>query len=193
MTSQAAVHEPQLTAPVMSPLTTRSLHDGIVVIGPVLPEDSAKLFLWLNDVESAHLDLPYRPLDWMGFNNWLGDLSKNPSQVFFAIRRIDNPAIIGFIALTKIQPIHRSAELGVRIGEKTERGKGYGGNAIALALQYAWNNLNLHRVHLTVFDTNFHAISAYMLAGFRREGLMQQAAFINGNWCNVVQMAALRP
>jgi RimJ/RimL family protein N-acetyltransferase len=176
-----------------SPLTRLSLHDSAVVIGPILPEDTATLFLWLNDVESANQDLPYRPLDWMGYNNWMAELSRNCAQSVFAIRRVDGPAIIGFVALTGIQPIHRSAELGVRIGSEKDRGKGYGSAAVALALKYAWNYLNLNRVHLRVISTNQRARAAYAKAGFSDEGVHRQALYLNGAWCDMAQMAALRP
>jgi diamine N-acetyltransferase len=183
---------PEIGGAAISPLTAQSLRDGAVVIGPVLPEDTAALFLWLNDAQTAELDMPFRPMDWMGYNNWLTEISRNASQVFFAIRRISHPAIIGFVALTKIHPVHRCAELSVRIGAEGDRGKGYGAAAIALALRYAWNQLNLHRVHLTVFSTNQRAIGAYNASGFQCEGLLRQAAFINGAWCDVIQMGVLR-
>jgi RimJ/RimL family protein N-acetyltransferase len=182
-----------LPSHAISPLTRLSLHDRAVVIGPVLPEDTATLFLWLNDVEAANLDLPYRPLDWMGYDNWMAQLSRNCSQTFFAIRRVDGPAIIGFVALTGIQPVHRSAELGIRIGSEKDRGTGYGSAAVALALKYAWNHLNLNRVHLRVLSTNLRARAAYAKAGFSDEGVHRQALFLNGAWCDMAQMAALRP
>jgi len=193
MTAAASKLNPDLSgaAVPMSALTSHSMRDGIVTIGPILPEDTGALFLWLNDVDAAELDLPFRPMDWMGYHNWLAEISRNGSVVLFAIRRLSHPAIIGYIALTKIHPVHRSAELGLRIGAEADRGKGYGSSALALALRYAWNQLNLNRVQLTVLNTNQRAISAYRAVGFQREGLLRQAAFIGGNWCDVIQMGIL--
>ena len=164
-----------------------------MTIGPILPEDTAAIFLWLNDVESVALDLAYRPVDWMHYNNWLESVGKNPSQVIFAVRHVSSPKILGFVALSKIDAIHRSAELEVRIGAETDRGKGYGKAAIQLASTYAWKHLNLNRIHLSVLDTNRRAIAAYEAAGFQHEGRQRQAAFINGHWTDVVIMGALRP
>ena len=174
-------------------LAAHSMRNDAVVIGPLLPEDTGAMFLWLNDVDAAAMDLPFRPIDYMGYHNWLAELSRNAATVLFAIRRLRQPAIIGYIALTRIHPVHRSAELGVRIGVAEERGKGHGSAAIALALRYAWKQLNLNRVHLTVLSGNHRAIRAYQAAGFQHEGLMRQAAFIDGNWSDVVQMGILRP
>jgi RimJ/RimL family protein N-acetyltransferase len=177
----------------MSALTAVSLRGDRVVIGPILPEDTAAIFLWLNDVEAARSDLAFRPVDWMHYNAWLEAFSKNPAQVIFAIRALNAARILGFVALTKIDPVHRSAECCIRIGSDTDRGQGYGRQAIALMLDYAWKNLNLHRIHLSVFENNRRAIGAYRAAGFEYEGKLRQAAWIDGAWTDVVLMGALRP
>jgi RimJ/RimL family protein N-acetyltransferase len=176
----------------ISPLASLSMRSGSVVLGPILPEDTGSIFLWLNDVESIVLDLPYRPVDWMNYNGWLEDFSKNPSQVIFAIRRIHDPKIIGFVVFVEISAVHRSAKFGIRIGAETDRSKGYGKEAIRLALTYAWKHLNLNRVRLSVFDSNRRAIAAYRAAGFQHEGTLREAAYINGGWTDVVLMGALR-
>jgi [ribosomal protein S5]-alanine N-acetyltransferase len=177
----------------LSPLSAVSLHDDQVTIGPLMPEDTASLFLWLNDIDAANLDLAFRPIDWTAFQAWLADLGRNPTRVFFGIRQVSQAAIVGYLALTNINAVHRSAELGIRIGAAGNRGKGYGRAAIALALNYAWRNLNLHRVQLSVIANNTRAYRSYLAAGFEEEGRLSQAAFIDGQWTDVIIMAALRP
>ncbi|MGD0143988.1 MAG: GNAT family protein [Rhizomicrobium sp.] len=177
----------------LSPLSAVSLHDAQISIGPFMPEDSASLFLWLNDIDAANLDLAFRPIDWSAFQTWLAEVGRSPARVMFAIRKISQPPILGYLALTNIHAVHRSAELGIRIGAAADRGKGYGQAAVALALKYAWQNLNLHRVQLTVLAHNARAIGSYRAAGFEEEGRLTHAAFIDGHWVDVVIMAALRP
>lgn len=177
----------------LSPLSAVSLHDTQIAIGPFMPEDAASLFLWVNDIDAANLDLAFRPMDWTAFQGWLADIGRNQTRVMFAIRKVSQPQITGYIALTNIHAVHRSAELGIRIGAAADRGKGYGQAAIALALKYAWKNLNLHRVQLTVFAHNTRAIASYRAAGFEEEGRLTHAAFIDGKWTDVIIMAALRP
>ena len=92
-----------------------------------------------------------------------------------------------------INSVHRSAELGIRIGEEKNRGQGYGKEALRLAVDFCWNHLNLNRVQLVVFKHNDRAIGAYKAVGFRKEGLLRKAAFIGGGWVDVIVMAALRP
>jgi len=176
----------------LAPLTAVSLRNDTVTIGPLLPEDTGPLFLWLNDIDAARLDLAYRPTDWMAFKTWLDELGRNNSQMVFAIRKLFEPQIIGFVIFKNIQFVHRAADIGVRIGAEAERGKGYGKRALTLALNFAWNHLNLHRVSLTVFAHNTRAIAAYRAVGFSEEGLLKDAAYIDGEWVDVVPMAVVR-
>jgi RimJ/RimL family protein N-acetyltransferase len=180
-------------APQIPPVSAVSLRNDSVAIAPLMPEDTGQLFIWMNDVSAARLDLAYRPTDWMAFKAWLDELARTNAQVLFAIRKLFEPRIIGFVIFKNIQFVHRSADIGVRIGYEAERGKGYGKRALELALNFAWNHLNLHRVSLTVFAHNERAIAAYRSVGFVEEGRQRDAAFIDGEWVDVVLMAALRP
>ncbi len=164
-----------------------------VAIGPLVPEDSAAIFRWVNDVKSASLDVAYRPVDGVAFNAWLGTFATDTSKVLFVICRRQNPAACGYIQITNIHSIHRSADIGIRIGSDEDRGRGMGRAALSLAVNYAWNHLNLNRVQLTVLATNVRAVRAYKAVGFQEEGLFRRAVFINGNWTDVLAMAILRP
>lgn len=166
---------------------------GGVAISPALPDDIGKLFLWLNDAKAALDDMPYRPVDCLAFKDWLDQQAKQSAQVLFIIRTLRPARAIGFVLFKNLNPVFRAAELGVRIGDESDRGKGHGSAGLKLALQYAWDTLNLKRVWLTVLVGNERAIAAYARAGFEQEGVMRQAAFIGGQWVDVVMMAALNP
>lgn len=186
-------HETEnLGARQMAPLTAVSLRNDAVTIGPLLPDDTGQLFVWLNDVDAARLDLAYRPTDWLAFKSWLDEFPRTGTQIVFAIRKLFEPQIIGFVIFKNIQLVHRSADVGVRIGSDAERGKGYGTQALKLALDYAWKHLNLHRVSLTVFAHNARALASYRAAGFREEGRLKDAAYIDGEWVDVIPMAVLK-
>lgn len=166
---------------------------GGVALSPALPDDIGSLFLWLNDARAALEDMPYRPVDCLAFKDWLDQQARQASQVLFIIRSLQPPRAVGFVLFKNLNPVFRAAEIGVRIGDAADRGRGHGSAALGLALQYAWDTLNLKRVWLTVFADNTRAIAAYARAGFEQEGVMRQAAFIGGEWKDVVMMAALNP
>ncbi|MGB6446390.1 MAG: GNAT family protein, partial [Xanthobacteraceae bacterium] len=64
--------------------------------------------------------------------------------------------------------------------------------ALHLAVDFCWSHLNLNRIQLIVFKHNQRAIRAYQAAGFKKEGMLRKAAFIGGEWVDLVPMAILR-
>ena len=68
---------------------------------------------------------------------------------------------------------------------------GYGTDAIHLLLNFAFKDLNLNRVYLHVFETNERALRFYEKCGFIKEGVLRQAAYIDGHYLNVLVMAIL--
>jgi RimJ/RimL family protein N-acetyltransferase len=164
-----------------------------IQIGPITVPDSEALFRWFNDAQAARADYAWRPVDGISHQKWLAGLGADPSQIWFAIRRAAHGAIIGFVILRNISPVHRCAELGVRVGEEAERGRGVGKEAAGQVLQFCWQVLNLNRVQVSVLAGNERALRLYAGLGFRREGNLRQAQYIDGAWKNVIIMGALRP
>lgn len=166
----------------------------LISLGPILPVDFQSLYRWADDFETSLLNEPYRPPDWKTHQDFWLNNGNNQSRVFFAIRRLVSAGeIIGFIQITNIDLIHRSALIGVRIGDEVNRGKGFGTEAIKLAMDYCWRQLNLSRLSLNVFETNEKAIKLYSALGFEREGVLRRAVFINGGWLDLILMGFVHP
>lgn len=160
-------------------------------IGPLVPNDLASTFRWCHDLEAQRLNAAYRPVDFTAHKAWVE--RQDASRVLFAIRRHGDPSLRGYVEIHAIHPVHRSALIGIRIGEERDRGQGLGREAMALALLYCWRHLNLHRVGLTTFGHNLRAQKAFRAAGFETEGVLRQAEFIDGRWVDVMLMGVLRP
>jgi RimJ/RimL family protein N-acetyltransferase len=164
-----------------------------ISLGPVVPADFPSMFCWANDAAAARLNLGYRPVDFLTHQQWCESFGKDPARVNFAIRKVGETAITGTIEIMNISPVHRTAEVGIRIGEEADRGHGYGREALNLAVEFCWRHLNLNRVQLIVLSHNERALRAYRAAGFLQEGLLRQAVFVDGEWADLVVMGALRP
>ncbi|HIJ37732.1 MAG TPA: GNAT family N-acetyltransferase [Rhodospirillaceae bacterium] len=160
----------------------------LVTLGPVTLHDADILFRWANDSETALMNEPYKPVHWSAHQEWWSSFAKERGQVLFAIRSHNSPGLIGYVQIGQIDPIHRAAVLGLRIGEKVNRGQGFGREVLQLAVDYCWNHLNLSRIGLSVFRNNQAAIRLYEQAGFKREGLLRKAVFIDGQWIDLLLM-----
>jgi RimJ/RimL family protein N-acetyltransferase len=110
----------------------------------------------------------------------------------FAIREREGDRLVGSCQLLGLDARHRSAELQIRIGEPDARGRGLGTEAVALLLRHAFADLDLHRVSLHVFASNAAALATYERCGFVREGVLREAAMLDGRRDDVVVMGVLR-
>jgi RimJ/RimL family protein N-acetyltransferase len=164
-----------------------------VQIGPITVQDSDALFRWFNDPQAARLDYAWRPVDGMSHQKWITSVGTDPTQIWFAIRRHGQAAIVGYAILRNISVVHRSAEFGLRIGDEADRGRGMGKDAARQVLRFCWRALNLNRVQISVFAGNERALRLYAALGFRREGTLRRAQYIDGAWKNIIIMGALRP
>src|SRR5688572_11843911 len=173
------------------PIAVSDRPDTRVRLSSIRPEDSETLFRWINDPETVRFNAAYKPVHWAGHEEWCRSLGASANKQVFAIRLKDR--LIGVVQLIDIDPVHRSAELTIRIGEAADRGCGYGPEAIRLATQFAWRDLNLHRVWLRVFADNARAIAAYKKAGFVEEGTLREAAHIDGRYVDMRMFGMLRP
>jgi RimJ/RimL family protein N-acetyltransferase len=98
---------------------------------------------------------------------------------------------IGEITLTKIDRINRSAQVGIVIGSKPHWNKGFGTDAMRVVLRFAFDNMNLHRVWLNVYDFNVRGIKSYEKCGFTREGVQRELRFLDGRYHDSVLMGIL--
>ncbi len=66
-----------------------------------------------------------------------------------------------------------------------------GTDAVRLVIEYAFDELGLHRVELHVDEANGRAVRCYEKVGFVREGLLRDHRRVEGKFSNTVQMSIL--
>jgi len=109
---------------------------------------------------------PIRPRSPNQVKKQFEDIAKNERQFHFAIRANEDDRVLGFVRLAHIEWTHGMAMLTFGIGEAEARGKGYAREALTLVLQYAFTELNLHRVWAVVPAYNTRAQHLLERAGF---------------------------
>ncbi len=110
----------------------------------------------------------------------------------FGIHTLYDERLIGLIGLHTLFPIQREAIMGIQIGERSDWGKGYGTDALRVLLRYAFGELNLLRVSLSVLEGNERAMRSYEKCGFRYEGRERQAWAYDGRRWDEIYMGLLR-
>lgn len=143
------------------------LHHKRVLLKPLIELDRAawrRVHAHFRDPEIAYLNgtPPNRMPLWL-LRRILKADSRRPDRETFGIFD-ERGDYIGTIELYDIS--HRSATLGIIIGEKTHWSRGYGPEAIHALLRYAFETIGLERVKLSTFADNPRAQAAFRKAGF---------------------------
>ncbi|KAF9697931.1 hypothetical protein EKO04_003980 [Ascochyta lentis] len=100
---------------------------------------------------------------------------------------------IGEIHLSKLPSDaqhHRWTEIGIDILPEFQ-GRGYGGEAIEWALDYAFRRAGLHRVRIRAFEWNAGAVKLYEKVGFKVEGGEREALWHDGRWWDGIFLGML--
>ncbi len=153
-------------------LNAHLLHGSRVWLGALNTADAAVIARWEQDSEYLRLmdSSPARPRSEAEILRWLESANKSRSEHTFAIRLLETDELIGWAQFDGIDWVHRTSALGIGIGPRQYWDRGYGTEAMRLLLDFAFNELNLHRVFLTVFSYNLRAIHVYEKLGFTLEG-----------------------
>lgn len=117
----------------------------------------------------------------------------SPQEYNFTIRALDDDRLLGdlgFFVTNNWGP--RDAFIGLGIGDRTNWGKGFGTDAMKIALRFAFTELNLRRVTLNVFEYNPRAIRSYEKTGFQHEGRLRKALLREGKRWDMLYMGILR-
>lgn len=155
--------------------------------------DVERGYTWINDREvTRHLAARY-PVSRADEERWFGG---TPTNSFEGVRlgiETKDGTHIGNIDLHRGgYPEDRNAGLGIMIGEKPHWSKGYGSDAIVTLLRFAFGEMNLNRVWLTVDARNERAVTCYLKCGFQEEARGRQDRFAEGAYHDTLVMGVLR-
>ncbi len=104
-------------------------------------------------------------------------------EIRFAIVLRETGRVIGIISLREINYRSKVAETGFWIG-RDFWGKGLATEAVSLALEFGFKELQLHRVNAWTAEENIGSRRVMEKCGFKLEGVMRDAYFVNGRRSN---------
>ena len=158
-------------------------------------DDAAKMACWYEDAGYLRLQDTNRamPKSVAQIEAELEQFDSSADTIVLGIRTRAEDKLIGLLGFYEIEWSNQAAWLGMGIGDRNAWGKGYGTEALRLGLQYAFDELNLHRLTLTVIDYNTRAIALYEKAGFRQEGVFREFGQRDGKRYDMYLYGLLRP
>ena len=164
-----------------------------IYLRPMTWDDTDLIVRWRNS-DAVRLNFIYQePFTREGHESWIRNMVETGKVIQMIICETGDDTPLGSVYIRDIVRQHNKAEYGIFIGEESARGRGIGTAAAALMLEYCFREEKLHRVYLRAFASNARAIRSYEKAGFVREGLLRDDVCIEGEYRDIVWMAAVNP
>lgn len=151
--------------------------------------DIETLRQWRNHPELFGLHFSPLPASDIEQRRWYENYANSGTHVFIVVNEEKRP--IGYTILKDVDHKNAHAEIGIHLAPEAQ-GKGYGRDAFAGLISFCFEELNLQRVWLRVFDFNQRAIALYAKMGFAHEGRLRSAYFTQGHYVDIVVMGLLR-
>lgn len=143
---------------------------------------------WMNDYEIVkYTESRFSPHNRESIEQFVNN-ANNANNILFGIFTIDSGTHIGNIKLGAINWIHRYADIGLIIGNKNYWGKGIATEAISLVSDYAFTQLNLHKLTAGAYEFNEGSIKAFIKNGFSDVFVEKEKYFFEGKYINCVHL-----
>jgi diamine N-acetyltransferase len=159
-----------------------------VALGPLRLDLAPLLQRWSNDLEVANANGWVVPWTLDAQRERLASRS-GPGFADFTVYDRSDQEPVGFSSLFHIDHRNGSADFGIFLGERRDRGLGT--EATRLTLDWAFTVLGLHNVMLSVAGWNRRAIRTYAKVGFREIGRRRKAGVTMGRRYDAVFMDIL--
>jgi RimJ/RimL family protein N-acetyltransferase len=107
----------------------------------------------------------------------------------WGIERIDDGRLLGTVTLIA-QGSQPRAELGYILG-RDHWGQGYAGEAQRRVIEFAFDDLGLHRLEADTHPDNAASLRSLERLGFRREGTLRERWIVAGEACDSAVLGLL--
>jgi RimJ/RimL family protein N-acetyltransferase len=165
----------------------------LVRLRAIEPADAENLYRWINDREVTRTLMARYPYSRAFEDEWAEGATKASEfgDARFAIESLEG-VHVGTCGLHRGRPEDRHAELGIMIGEKEYWGRGFGTDAVQTLVRFAFEQMNLNKVSLGVFEFNDRAQTVYRKIGFVEEGRAREDYYQDGRYWDIIRMSVLR-
>jgi RimJ/RimL family protein N-acetyltransferase len=164
-----------------------------VILRALEKEDLELCYRWINDPQIVRTLKSRYPIPIEQEAEWLENAVRPGSgERHFAIERKEDRAHIGNASLHGIDWVSRTGSFGLFIGEPSAWNRGYGSDAIASLVRFAFEEMNLRKLKISVFDYNERAKHLLASHGFVEEAKLRQDFYREGRYHDLVILSIFR-
>ena len=165
----------------------------MVVLRPIRAQDAKGMWDMCQDEEGNRLTGTVVEFTRDQIDQWCASVAERDARADWAITH-GSDEYLGEIVINSIDSHSMNANLRLSL-RPGQRGRGFGGEAISLVLDYVFapapEGLGLHRVSLDVLSINPRARALYESLGFLEEGRSREAHRDGDHWGDVIDMGLL--
>jgi RimJ/RimL family protein N-acetyltransferase len=155
--------------------------------------DLDRCFRWLNDPQIVRTLKSRYPIPFLKEAEWLeGAVRSSNDERHFAIERSDSREHIGNASIHQIDWVSRRAKFNLFIGEPSAWNKGFGGDAIRALVRFAFDEMNLAKLRIDVFEYNERGRHLLETNRFVQEGKLAREFYRDGMYHDVVIYSVFR-
>lgn len=166
-----------------------------IFLRPFQEEDYVIINKWRNDYEIQKLTCgPIRSVPLEIEHQWVkAKMLDNNKDIYWSICAKENGKMIGYASLNKIDHLNKNAYAGGSVIGDPDYKDGYGVlETMKLIFDYAFLQLNLHRIYTDCLPDHYFAPHSLYALGFIKEGTFKDAIYKNGKYHDVDNYALMR-
>ncbi|SDY85800.1 GNAT family N-acetyltransferase [Hymenobacter psychrophilus] len=163
-------------------------------LAPLHADQAAVFHRWISDPVAVRYSLTafQRPHTLPQVEQWLAATLQDTNSHSLGIYLTGTDELIGYAGISGISRHNCSGEYFILLGEKRYWGQGIGTEVTRRVVALGFEQLQLHRIMLTVSEPNQGGVTAYLRAGFQLEGRLRQACYRDGAFHDKLLMSVLR-
>ncbi|MEN3014955.1 MAG: GNAT family protein [bacterium] len=165
-----------------------------ITLTPIERHNLVTIHQWLKDSDEF-----YYMTDWFfskpnldEIEIWYNSLINNNRTKVFMIYCNHLKTPVGIAEVSRIDWKNRHAYLGILIGNKANRNKGYATKALKIIIKMCFEQINLNKLYATVIESNISSIKLFEKLGFQKEAQLKKHSFIDNTYQDQIIFSLLK-
>ena len=166
-----------------------------VFLRAVEESDLPQLMAWRNLPQLRKYFREYREINLPMQKRWFESIAANDKNtLMFSICHRETGELLGCCGLCSIHWVHRHAEISLYIGHREAYidTDGYALDCSRVLLDYAFRQLNLHKIWAEIYAFDHPKKGLLHTLGFRQEGILRDHCFYDGKWWDSLLFSLLQ-
>ncbi|MBN1824272.1 MAG: GNAT family N-acetyltransferase [Endomicrobiales bacterium] len=165
-----------------------------IYIKRLTPEDVTQDYVnWMNDAEvTQFLESRWKTYTLQDVKDYVKHVNSTSTEFMFGIFLKEGDKHIGNIKIGGLNQMHKYADIGLIIGEKSMWGKGFAAEAIKLATEYAFKEMGLNKIIAGIYEPNVGSYKAFLKCGYKDAARLRKHRMYKDNYVDEFIVEKLR-